>query len=92
MDSKLSPVFYSRSFGNIAQPGIKFEVDHLAWEALGDCKSGRLVATARGGREKGGASLTESGRVALRLYRQLEAESHSATGQVWSRLRRLLKT
>ena len=48
MDSKLSPVFYSRSFGNVAQPGIKFEVDHLAWEALGDCKSGRLVATVKG--------------------------------------------
>lgn len=47
--SDLFPVFFSRSFANIAQPGIGLQVEHMTWEVQGGCKSARLVARVKGG-------------------------------------------
>ena len=46
--SDLFPVFFSRSFGSIPQPGIGLQVERLTWQAIGGCKSARLIASTRG--------------------------------------------
>jgi molybdate transport system regulatory protein len=50
-----------------------------------------LVETVRGGALRGSARLTQSGRLALSLYRQMERRSLAATRAVFARLSRLLK-
>jgi molybdate transport system regulatory protein len=49
-----------------------------------------LVTTARGGSVHGGATLTETGRTALTLYRRMEEESRKATEPAWEEMQKLL--
>jgi len=49
-----------------------------------------LVATERGGAGRGSARLTETGRLILSLYRQMELVSLTASAPAFRRLRRLL--
>lgn len=49
-----------------------------------------LVASSRGGEEGGGASLTETGKRTLKLYRSLERETESCTSATRKKLLRLL--
>src|SRR5215471_9102608 len=49
-----------------------------------------LVAVSRGGKSGGGARLTRSGREAVALYRQMEAQTKQAVREPWTKLRRLL--
>ena len=49
-----------------------------------------LVEVSRGGKSGGGATLTRSGREAVALYRQMEAQTKHAVQEPWLKLRRLL--
>jgi len=65
-----------------------------AWkliQTMNGCFREPLVAASRGGKERGGAVLTETGQRALNLYRALEGESQKACGGTWRQLRKLLK-
>jgi molybdate transport system regulatory protein len=64
-----------------------------AWkliQTMNGCFREPLVAASRGGKERGGAVLTETGRRALNLYRALEGESQKACQPTWQQLRKLL--
>lgn len=50
-----------------------------------------LVMSSRGGNSGGGASLTETGKLALTLYRQMEQEATAAVSATQRRLLALLK-
>jgi len=50
-----------------------------------------VIAVQRGGRDKGGAVLTQTGREALALYRQMETDALAATELSWQQFRKLLK-
>ncbi len=65
-----------------------------AWsliKTMNECFSLPVVSTERGGRARGGATLTPTGRQVLKLYRQMEQISHQATQPQWRALARLLK-
>jgi molybdate transport system regulatory protein len=49
-----------------------------------------LVEVRRGGKARGGATLTAAGGRALKLYRQMEKESLEATESTWRKFRDLL--
>jgi len=49
-----------------------------------------LVEISRGGARGGGVRLTEKGRRAIALFRQMENASVAACGPAWIKLRRLL--
>jgi len=64
-----------------------------AWQLLkytNRCFSKPLVQVVRGGREGGGAKLTDAGRRTLAVYRQMERQCHWAIKTGWSDLRKLL--
>jgi len=64
-----------------------------AWSlirTMNACFRQPLVVTSRGGKNRGGAVLTATGRAALRLYRGLEKESLKACARKWQQLDRLL--
>ena len=50
-----------------------------------------LVSTTRGGKSKGGATLTEAGKQVVEIYSAMIAESKQATLKSWSNLRKLLR-
>ena len=65
-----------------------------AWtliKTMNACFREPLIVVSRGGEQHGGAVLTEAGQAALKLYRQLEAQSLKAGDGSWRELRRLLK-
>ena len=66
-----------------------------AWHlvhTMNECFKKPLVTAARGGRDGGGAALTETGARLLALYRRLEAESNAATQDARRAIVALLKS
>lgn len=64
-----------------------------AWtliKTMNACFREPLVVASRGGKKRGGAELTVTGRTALKLYRGLEAQSLKACADTWRQLRKLL--
>ncbi len=64
-----------------------------AWtliKTMNDCFREPLVVASRGGQRRGGAVLTETGRTALKLYREAEEQSLKACAGTWRELRKLL--
>ena len=64
-----------------------------AWtliKTMNACFREPLVVASRGGKKRGGAKLTVTGRTALKLYRGLEAQSLKACADTWRQLRKLL--
>jgi len=55
------------------------------------CFSAPVVEAVRGGQTGGGARLTDAGRKAMGLYRQMESESQRAVKGPWAELKRLLR-
>jgi molybdate transport system regulatory protein len=53
-------------------------------------KSPVLIAE-RGGRDRGGATLTDTGKAVLKLYRQIEKESLKVIQPKWRSLQLLLR-
>jgi len=65
-----------------------------AWtlvQTMNACFREPLVVAARGGKERGGAGVTPSGRKALELYRRMEEQSSAAVEATWTQFRALLK-
>jgi len=65
-----------------------------AWtliKTMNACFREPVVIACRGGRHHGGAVLTETGRMALELYRTLEAQSKKACAKTWRKLHKMLK-
>ncbi|HTL56120.1 MAG TPA: hypothetical protein VL361_10605 [Candidatus Limnocylindrales bacterium] len=79
---------------------IREAADHMgmsymrAWtlvQTMNACFRQPLVNACRGGKNHGGAVLTDTGRAVLDLYRELEAQSLRACAQTWPKLHKMLK-
>ena len=80
--------------GSLNQAAKRMEMSYMrAWQLVQSMnRSFRkpLVQTGRGGAGGGGSQLTEFGREALELYRQMEAASYAAVEEPWKRMSRML--
>ena len=80
--------------GSIAAAGRRMGMSYKrAWllvETMNRCFREPLVETSRGGRSKGGAVLTSSGREVLERYRRMEVLTAAAIGGELDALRALL--
>ena len=80
--------------GSIREAAERMGMSYMrAWKlikTMNACFREPLVVASRGGKERGGALLTETGRTVLKLYRGLETQSLKASGDIWRQLRRLL--
>ncbi|MGH8017794.1 MAG: winged helix-turn-helix domain-containing protein [Opitutaceae bacterium] len=80
--------------GSITEAAKAMGMSYMrAWTLVKSMDQGQpepLVRTARGGRARGGAGLTKTGREVLRLYREMETRATEATREVRSRLGKLL--
>jgi molybdate transport system regulatory protein len=80
--------------GSIRQAAERMGMSYMrAWtliKTMNACFPQPLVVGSRGGRNHGGAGLTQTGKTALRLYRGLEAQSIKACAGTWRKLRKLL--
>ncbi len=81
--------------GSIAAAGRRMGMSYKrAWllvETMNACFRAPLVETSRGGRTRGGATLTPAGAMVLAAYRRMEALTEAAIGDEIGRLRRLLR-
>lgn len=59
--------------------GMSYNRAWLHVKVMNESFAAHLVATSRGGAEKGGAVLTDTGREVLALYLRLQDEAHQAT-------------
>jgi molybdate transport system regulatory protein len=81
--------------GSIAAAGRRMGMSYKrAWllvETMNACFKTPLVETSRGGRGRGGASLTTEGEEVLARYRRMEALTAKAIAREMRGLRRLLR-
>ena len=80
--------------GSIREAAERMGMSYMrAWNlirTMNACFKEPLVIAVRGGRAHGGATLTETGRKALGLYQQMEADCLEATQIHWEELKSLL--
>ncbi len=80
--------------GSIREAAERMGMSYMrAWtliKTMNACFHEPLIVASRGGKEGGGAALTQTGRTALKLYRGLEAQSQKACADLWRQLRKLL--
>ena len=80
--------------GTLAEAAKALGMSYMrAWKLLqtmNACFKEPLVATSRGGSERGHAALTDSGRAVLSLYRRMEETARQATEPAWQELQKLL--
>lgn len=80
--------------GSLSAAARQLDMSYMrAWRlvhTMNGCFREPLATLSRGGREQGGASLTDTGRRVLALYRAMEAASHAAMDAGWRELRDLL--
>jgi molybdate transport system regulatory protein len=85
---------FIRQTGSIAEAAKQMSMSYMrAWtliRTMNACFKEPLVEALRGGRAHGGATLTETGRKALTLYQQMEADCLKSTTARWKELRSLL--
>jgi molybdate transport system regulatory protein len=72
------------------QLGMSYNRAWTLLQTMNECFREPLVETARGGRGRGHAGLTATGRAALALYRRMERESLAAIEPAWRELLPLL--
>lgn len=81
--------------GSIREAADRMGMSYMrAWtliKTMNACFKKPLVEAVRGGSKHGGATLTETGREALRLYHRMEKDCLIATKQGWTRLKELLQ-
>lgn len=81
--------------GSIAAAGRRMGMSYKrAWllvETMNACFKTPLVETSRGGRVRGGATLTPAGEQVLACYRRMEVLTAKAIAKEMSQLRRLLR-
>lgn len=80
--------------GSISEAAKVMEMSYMrAWtlvKSLDDAFDEPLVLKSRGGSARGGATLSETGRAVLALYREMEAGCAKATRTAGKKLERLL--
>jgi molybdate transport system regulatory protein len=78
------------SAGTLAEAAKLLGMSYMrAWKLLqtmNACFKEPLVATARGGSGHGHASLTETGKAVLALYRRMEDEARTAMEEAWQEM------
>ncbi len=81
--------------GSIREAAERMNMSYMrAWtlvRTINACFREPVVVSERGGRQQGGARLTESGRRALDLYQKMEADCLRITRPTWRELQKLLK-
>ena len=81
--------------GSIREAAEQMHMSYMrAWtliKTMNACFNEPLVEAVRGGKTGGGARLTDTGRKALALYQQMEADCFAATAANWKQLKALLK-
>ncbi len=81
--------------GSISEAAKTMEMSYMrAWQivkSLDTAFAEPLVLKARGGKTKGGATLSATGREVLRLYREMESAAQSACEKSTRGFARLLK-
>ena len=81
--------------GSIREAAERMGMSYMrAWkliQTINACFREPLVETNRGGPTQGGATLTATGKKALRLYQQMETASREATKPRWKELKSLLR-
>jgi len=80
--------------GTLAEAARSLEMSYMrAWhllQTMNACFKEPLVHTSRGGAERGGAHLTETGKAVLAAYRRMEADSLKALEPAWQEMRQYL--
>ncbi|HEY8992154.1 MAG TPA: hypothetical protein VIM46_09285 [Luteolibacter sp.] len=80
--------------GSISEAAKTMEMSYLrAWKIVKSLDSGfaePLVLKSRGGKTKGGATLSDTGREVLRLYREMESAAQAACEKSGRDIARLL--
>jgi molybdate transport system regulatory protein len=80
--------------GSIRKAAERMNMSYMrAWklvQTMNACFKEPLVSRVRGGVAGGGAQLTETGELAIKLYREMETNSQRATEQQWKQLIALL--
>jgi molybdate transport system regulatory protein len=81
--------------GSIREAAERMGMSYMrAWtliRTMNACFKQPLVEAARGGAGHGGATLSETGRKALKLYQEMEEDCLRATRARWKRLSGLLR-
>ncbi|WP_052340799.1 winged helix-turn-helix domain-containing protein [Salinarimonas rosea] len=84
-----------RETGSIAAAGRRMGMSYKrAWmlvETMNRCFEAPLVETSRGGREQGGARLTEGGARVLALYRAMQEKTQHAVAADMEAMRAMLR-
>jgi len=92
---KVQLLQFIRDTGSIRQAAAKMRMSYMrAWSlicTMNRCFRAPLVASTRGGSQRGGAKLTSIGVTVLELYERIEKESLKATEETRRRLLALLK-
>lgn len=87
---------YIEETGSLSEAARKMEMSYMkAWllvQVMNRCFRQPLVTLERGGRKGGSAQLTEAGKEALALYREMETAAMRAMQPAWKRLRALLRS
>lgn len=81
--------------GSIADAAKTLDMSYMrAWKlvrTMNEAFREPLIEANRGGKERGGATVTEYGRRVVRLYRRLEEKAAASTAREWDELHRLLR-
>ncbi len=76
--------------GSIGEAARRMDMSYMkAWSLIQTMKP--LVSTSRGGNERGGAKITDTGQKILALYQKMEADSRQACQPAWKVMQRLLR-
>lgn len=82
--------------GSISEAAKTMEMSYMrAWQivkSLDTAFAEPLVLKSRGGKTKGGATLSDTGREVLRLYRDMEASAQSACEKSGAHIAAFLKS
>lgn len=74
--------------GSLSQAAKRMDMSYMkAWLLVQTMKP--LVETTRGGQNRGGAKLTETGRKVLALYQKMQRDCLRANQSSWKQLQRL---
>jgi molybdate transport system regulatory protein len=81
--------------GSIGKAAKRMGMSYMrAWsliQTMNACFKQPVIKAVRGGRERGGAELTDTGRRVLGLYRHMEMSSLKIIRTDWKALRKLLR-
>jgi molybdate transport system regulatory protein len=82
--------------GSIGKAAKRMDMSYMrAWsliQTMNACFKEPVIEAVRGGHERGGAELTETGKRVLKLYRQMEKDGLKAVQVDWQALQNLLQS